>query len=191
MITLGKPKGRLSQNPDSVYEASRQCFMDALSKQLLSDSMSKVDKIYSRAGGSRIYSDDHVQSRCVAHGIILHTLAEICQSENIFASTAISTLLVSPTYMFVDSPQLYRPSQFVAAYMNNKDDTLATLRKCIFSNMDDRVGETADCLGNFVHHRMLEFDMRHPIDEDAYLNTSDLESLGTRQMQAKSQPIKL
>jgi hypothetical protein len=187
-IALGAPKGRLSRNPDSVYEASRKCFMDALSKQLLFDSMSKVDKIYSRLGGSRKYSDDHVQSRCVARGIILHTLAEICQSENIFASTAISTLLVSPTYMLVDSPQLHKPSQFVTAYMKNRDDTLATLRKCISSTMDDGVGEAADNLGNFVHHRMLEFDLRHPIDEEAYLNTSDLESLGTTQ--AKSRPVK-
>jgi hypothetical protein len=98
--------------------------MNNLSKQLLSDSMSKVDKIYSCAGGSCIYTNEHIQSHCVAHGIILHPLAEICQSENIFASTAISTLLVSPTYMFVDSPQLHRPSQFVTAYMTNKDDTL-------------------------------------------------------------------
>jgi hypothetical protein len=190
MITLGKPKGRLSRNPDYVYEASQQCFMDALSKQLLSDSMSKVDKIYSHAGGSRIYSDDHVQSRCVARGIILHTLAEVCQSENIFASTAISTLLVSPTYMLVDSPELHKPSQFVTAYMKDKDATLAMLRKCISSTMDDGVGEAADNLGNFVHHRMLEFDLRHPIDEDAYLNTSDLESLGTTQTQARPRPVK-
>ena len=121
-IPLGTPQGRMSWNHSYVYEASQRCLMDALSKQLLLDPMSKIDKVYSHSGGTRIYNENDVQSRCVARGVILHTLADICQTENIFASSSISTLLVSLMYMLADSPNIHKPSKFVATFMSNREN---------------------------------------------------------------------
>ena len=184
-VTLGKPPGRLSRNPDVVYKASQKIFLDALTKQILGDSLTKLDKVFMRKQGSHSRQEMQIENRCIVRGIFLHALAEVCGTESIFASSEISAFIASPTYILVDSPSLHNPIRFVPAFMKNREETLKTLVDCISKHWNDRVMLEATQLGNFIHHRMLEFGVKQYIDEEAYLNTESLESHCSQQAKAQ------
>lgn len=149
---------RLTMTKACVEQQAQACFMDALSKQLVGDVMARLDKNFQKPGDeSKAMDTETVQSRCLARGFILHTLAKICGTEGIFASQAMFDIMMSPTHLLIDQSARFAWKRLGAIIMHSPEDLSAPLVARIEKLLDPDLKVASDNLGAFVHERMVEF----------------------------------
>ena len=175
-ILLRKPSGQVETTQNYLQKKCQECFLEVLSRKLVADPMKKLDNKFTRPTGHHNKDPDAIKGRCLARGVILHTLSRCCGTEAIFASEHIRNILYSPTHLLAPWAQhLTKNERFISALAkqtsNNSEQVLSPLINFINPLITTSLLSAANDLGAFVHRGMLSFHSGRPISEESYLNS--------------------
>jgi hypothetical protein len=174
---LCAPSGEVKTTRKYLQEKCKECFLEALSQQLVADPMTKLDQQFTRSVGRHSQDPKAIKGRCLARGVILHTLSRCFGTEAIFASKHIPDILYSPTHLFSTwAPHLTKTERFISALLAKKtaeesEQILSPLIAFIKPLVTPSVLSAAHDLWAFVHRELLGFEKGRPISDEAYLNS--------------------
>lgn len=187
ILVLAAPEGKMLTTQNYLYQQSKNCFMELLTRILVADPMRKLDAMFTRAAGKHSSTDAAIRGRNIVRGAVLYTLSQLCGTEAIFASDNIRGILFSPGYLLGGwSEKSVKPERLVSQMMRSGQESMfEPLKSYIAERLTPGVISSADALGQFIHHRILEFDQGHPISDLAYLNTEYVDEPSGRQSKPK------
>jgi hypothetical protein len=112
-------------------------------------------------------SDELILQRCITRGVILSSIAEVCGSDGIFASSRIDTVLISPAMMFKNN--LNSDRRFAPAVQKRRKEILDPFINYMQTLIDHSTTDIKSAihnLGHFVTKRLTELHVGGPILED-------------------------
>ena len=159
-----------------LYNRSSQCLQDLWSKHLILPQLKSIDDAVS-SGGQLLRGDKHVLHRSLTRGAILQCIADACETDTIFASTAVDAYLVSPAVVFEKG--LSRSDRFASAVLKCTVETLSPL----FNWVEERVAQSpgivdaARGIGEIVHYGMMELHEGRSLTKDNLVGQNKISHL--------------
>lgn len=147
---------------DELYARTSAVIQMIWTDQLIIPSLKPIDTAFS--GPRRQTTDnDNILNRCLTRGAILQCIADACGTDAIFASSAISQFLASPSLIF--EKQLHRDNVFAQKAINDAVTTLEPLFDWLTDRIKDSpdILKTAEHIGDLTHLNMLELASGRPI----------------------------
>lgn len=170
---------------DDVYAISQEFLLHLLSFELIIPHLALPADEYFGSKQRSANSDLQTRNKAIARGAILHTLAEACGSDAIFASEAIIPLLTSPRYIFRD--RICNDEGLVRALLNPERQILQPLSQWLAERLGTmqakKTLDLAETLGEYLHTRAIELCLGCP-----YEPADDLEESNTLHLPATRIP---